>query len=79
MHYTPTYASWLNQVERWFALITQQAIRRGSFRSVRELVRIDHYVTHHNAHKRPFVWTATADSIFAKLQRLCKLIYGTQH
>ena len=69
MHYTPTYASWLNQVERWFALITQQAIRRGSFRSVRELVhRIDQYVTHHNAHKRPFVWTATADSIFEKLQ-----------
>src|SRR5712692_760544 len=41
IHYTPTYASWLNQVERWFALITQQAIRRGSFRSVRELVRKD--------------------------------------
>jgi putative transposase len=80
MHYTPTYASWLNQVERWFALITQQAIRRGSFRSVRELVhRIDQYVTHHNTHKRPFVWTATADSIFEKLQRLCKLINGTQH
>jgi putative transposase len=77
MHYTPTYASWLNQVERWFALITQQAIRRGSFRSVRELVhRIDQYVTHHNAHKRPFVWTATADSIFEKLQRPCKLIMG---
>jgi putative transposase len=80
MHYTPTYASWLNQVERWFALITQQAIRRGSFRSVRELVhRIDQYVTHHNARSRPFVWTATADSIFEKLQRLCKFIIGTQY
>jgi transposase len=44
--YTPTYANWLNQVERWFALITHQAIRRGSFRSVRELIRkIDSYVT----------------------------------
>ena len=80
IHYTPTYASWLNQVERWFALITQQAIRRGSFRSVRELVAsIDRYVTHYNEHKRPFVWTATADSIFEKLQRICKVINGTQH
>jgi transposase/transposase-like protein len=80
LHYTPTYSSWLNQVERWFALITHQAIRRGSFRSVRELIRkIDSYVTHYNAHKRPFTWTATADSILAKLQRLCKVINGTQH
>jgi putative transposase len=61
LHHTPTYASWLNQLERWFALITQQAIRRGSFRSVRDLVRkIDSYVTHYNTHKRPFAWTATA-------------------
>src|SRR6202451_3185762 len=80
LHFTPTYSSWLNQIERWFALITQQAIRRGSFRNVRALVRkIDAYVAHYNAHKRPFVWTATADSIFAKLQRICKLINGTQH
>jgi len=80
IHYTPTYSSWLNQVERWFGLITQHAIRRGSFRSVRELVhKIDQYVIHHNLHRRPFAWTATADSIFGKLQRLCKLINGTQH
>jgi transposase len=80
LRYTPTYASWLNQVERWFALITQQAIRRGSFKSARELAhQIGQYLTHHNAHKRPFAWTATADSIFAKLQRLCKLINGTPH
>jgi transposase len=80
IHYTPTYASWLNQVERWFGLITQQAIRRGSFRSVSELVqKIDAYVANYNLHKRPFAWTATADSIFAKLQRLCKLINGTSH
>jgi putative transposase len=80
MHYTPTYASWLNQVERWFGLITQHAIRRGSFRSVRELLRkIDHYVTQYNSSKRPFIWTATADSIFDKLQRLCKFINGTRH
>ncbi len=80
LHHTPTYASWLNQVERWFALITQQAIRRGSFRSVRELVRkIDDYVTHYNTSNRPFIWTATADSILGKIQRLCKVINGTQH
>jgi transposase len=80
LHFTPTYASWLNQVERWFGLITQQAIRRGSFRSVRELVqKIDTYVSHYNSHKRPFVWTATADSILDKLQRLCKAINGTSH
>src|SRR5437016_2654644 len=80
LHYTPTYASWLNQVERWFALISHRAIRRGSFRSVRDLVqKIDGFVAHYNTHKRPFAWTATADSIFAKLQRLCKVIYGTQH
>src|SRR5712692_7774165 len=79
LHHTPTYASWLNQVERWFALITQQAIRRGSFRSVRELVRkIDDYVTHYNTSNRPFIWTATADSILGKIQRLCKVINGTQ-
>ncbi len=54
IHYTPTYSSWLNQVERWFALITQQAIRRGSFRSVRQLVqKIDQYVAHHNLHNDP--------------------------
>jgi|SRR5579863_5422941 len=80
IHYTPTYASWLNQVERWFALITQRAIRRGSFRNVRQLVdKIDEFVSHYNAHKRPFVWTATADSIFEKLGRLCKAINGTEH
>jgi transposase len=79
-HFTPTHASWLNQVERWFGLITQQAIRRGSFRSVKELVvKIDAYVTHYNLHGRPFVWTATADSILAKLKRLCKVINGTLH
>lgn len=80
VHYTPTYASWLNQVERWFGLITQQAIRRGSFKSVPDLVgRIKRYTEHYNLTARPFVWTATADSILAKIERLCKVIGGTQH
>jgi putative transposase len=80
LHFTPTYASWLNQVERWFALITQRAIRRGSFRNVRQLIeQIDDFVSHYNSKNRPFVWTATADSILEKLGRLCKDIYGTLH
>src|SRR5258706_770327 len=80
VHFTPTYASWLNQVEIWFNRITQQAIRRGTFRSVKELVeKIDQYVQTSNSHARPFVWTATADSIFAKIQRLCERISGTGH
>lgn len=77
-HFVPTYSSWLNQVERWFALITQRAIRRGSFRSTKELVsQIDRFVQNYNQNCQPFCWTATADSILAKLQRLCKLISGT--
>ena len=78
VHFTPTYASWLNQVERWFALITQRAIRRGSFRTVRELTRrIDTFVERYNTSTAPFMWTATADSIIAKLERLAKVINGT--
>jgi putative transposase len=54
IHFTPTYSSWLNQVERWFGLITQRAIRRGSFRSVKELVqKIDSFVQHYNRTSRP--------------------------
>jgi putative transposase len=80
VHFTPTYASWLNQVEIWFNRITQQAIRRGTFRSVKELVaKIERYVQASNNHAQPFVWTATADSIFAKIQRLCERISGTAH
>jgi putative transposase len=80
VHYTPTYASWLNQVELWFRRISQQAIRRGSFRSVKDLVaKIDHFVHTYNTHAQPFAWTATADSILAKVRRLCERISGTQH
>jgi len=80
IHYTPTYSSWLNQVERWFGLITQRAIRRGSFSSVKDLVqKIDAFVQHYNRSHRPFVWTATADSILQKIARLCSRISGTAH
>lgn len=80
MHFIPTYSSWLNQVERFFALITDKAIRRGSFTSVAQLVqRIDHFVACHNENPHPFRWTATADSILEKLHRLCSRITGTGH
>lgn len=80
VHFTPTYASWLNLVERWFGIITQQAIRRGTFSSVKDLKnKIDCFVEHYNDKSRPFVWTATADSILEKVERLCSLISGTQH
>ncbi len=80
LHFTPTYASWINQIERWFALITQRAIRRGSFRNVRELVeRIERFVQNYNETAKPFLWTATSDSILAKLDRLTKQISGSAH
>jgi putative transposase len=78
MLYTPIYASWLNQVERWFGLITQRAIGRGSFSSVKELIaKIEQFVVAYNKTKTPFNWTATADSILEKLQRPCAQISGT--
>src|SRR6202171_6115926 len=80
IHFSPTYASWLNQVERFFALITQRAIRRGSFDSTADLIKkIDRFIRTHNANSQPFVWTATADSILQKLARLCQRISGTEH
>lgn len=80
IHYTPTYSSWLNQVEIWFNIITQKAIRRGTFRSVKQLTeKIDQFVKEYNSSSLPFSWTATADSIFAKLKRILKHTSGTQH
>ena len=80
VHYTPTYSSWLNQVEIWFNIITQKAIRRGTFRSVRDLIaKIQRFVDRYNRSPRPFAWTATADSIFEKLERFSKAIAGTGH
>ena len=80
VHYTPTYSSWLNQVERWFGLLTQRVLRRGSFSNVRELIRmIEQFVKNYNRTRHPFLWTATADSILGKLARLCERISGTVH
>jgi len=80
VHYTPTYASWINQVEIWFNIITQRAIRRGTFKSVRDLIaKIEAFVKRYNHRCRPFSWTATADSIFEKIGRLYKAVAGTGH
>ena len=76
----PTYASWLNQGEIRFHLITQKAIRRGSFASVTRLkVKIRRFTDPYNPDARPFLWTATADSILHKIQRLCTAIFRLQH
>ena len=78
LHLTPTYASWINQVERFFGIITQKAIRRASFANVPELIeKINAFVQGYNAQTSPFVWVATAESILTKIQRLCRLISGT--
>ena len=80
LHFTPTYASWLNQVERWFGLITQRAIKRTSFRNVRHLVKtIEEFTHRYNQEAKPFVWAATAQSILDKLARLSTRISGTPH
>src|SRR5882762_8143638 len=70
LHFTPTSASWLNQVERFFGRITQQRIRRGVFKSVTELeTAIQEYLDHHNADPQPFSWTASATAILEKVAR----------
>jgi transposase len=70
VHFTPTSSSWLNLVERWFREITDSRIRRGTFRSVEQLIQaIMDYIRQHNRSPKPFVWTAKADEILAKVQR----------
>ena len=70
VHFTPTSSSWLNQVERWFAEITRKRIRRGTFHSVRDLIKaIRDYIRHHNNSPRPFQWVASASQIIRKLSK----------
>ena len=69
----PTHSSWLNQVERFFAKITEQRIRRESFRSVQHLEQaILDYIEHHNKSPKPFKWTASAELILGKVENFCK-------
>ena len=70
VHFIPTSSSWLNLVERWFRDITEERIRRDAFQNVDQLIEaICNYIDHHNAHRKPFVWTATAEDILAKVRR----------
>jgi transposase len=70
-HFTPTSGSWLNAVENFFSVLTLKRIRRGSFHSIVDLqAAIRRYLAEHNAEPKPFVWTASAASILAKLDRL---------
>jgi len=70
LHFTPTSSSWLNLVERWFRNLTDQAIRRGVFHSVPNLItEIEAYLDANNDDPKPFVWTATAEEILAKVRR----------
>jgi transposase len=80
LHFTPTSGSWVNQVERWFAEITEKRIRRGSFDSLRSLEKaIQEYLEANNETPKPFVWTADADLILGKVQRLCERISNSGH
>ena len=70
MHFTPTSSSWLNLIERWFRQITDDQIRQGVFRSVKELIAtINAYIAHHNANPKTFVWTKSAEVILEKVRR----------
>jgi transposase len=80
VHFTPTSASWINQVERFFAEITERRIRRGVFKSVRALEQaIEAYLAEHNANPKPFKWTATADLILRKVEDACKRTLNSAH
>jgi transposase len=70
LHFTPTHSSWLNHVERWFALLSQRQIKRGSHYSVRELeTAISEFITVHNEQPKPFAWTKSADAILDRIGR----------
>jgi len=80
LHFTPTYSSWINQVERWFAQLTEKQIRRASHRSTRALedaIRL--YLANHNADPKPFVWVKSADEIIDSIARFALRTSGTGH
>lgn len=79
VHFTPTYSSWLNQVERWFALLELKALKRGVHRSTLELERaIYEFIEASNEDPRTFCWTKSADEILANLKRFCERTLGSQ-
>lgn len=80
MHFTPTYSSWLNQVERWFGLLTDKKLRRGAHRSIQALEKdIRDWIAAWNDNQQPFVWTKTADEILERLNSYLQRIPGAGH
>jgi len=80
MHFTPTYSSWLNQVERWFGLLTDKRLRRSTHRSIQALERdIRNWIEQWNTNPKPFTWTKTADQIFDRLASYLQRIPGAGH
>lgn len=80
LHFTPTSASWLNLVERWFALLTERQIKRGIHRSTQALeTAIKQYVNFTNKNPKPFVWTKTADEILQTIARFCQRTSESPH
>ena len=80
IHYTPTYSSWINQVERWFGFLTEQLLQRSDHRSVQALEKdIRDWVKAWNQNPKPFIWTKSAEEILASLGRLLKRINGEGH
>ncbi len=80
LHFTPTGASWINLVERWFATLTEKQIRRGTHRSTRALeAAIMQYIAVTNEQPKPFIWTKTADEILASVERFCRRISDSRH
>lgn len=80
VHFTPTSASWINQVERWFSTLTEKQIRRGTHRSTRQLEQaIRSYLDTYNADPKPFTWHKSADDILASIERFCMRISNSGH
>ena len=80
LHFTPTGASWINMVERWFAELTTKQIRRGVHRSTRALEEaIRDYLSLNNKNPKPFLWTKSADEILASVARFCERISDSRH
>jgi hypothetical protein len=80
MHFTPTYSSWLSQVERWFGLLTDKQLRRGTHRSIQALEKdIRTWIEQWNTHPAPFAWTKTADEILERLASYLHRIPGAGH
>ena len=78
VHFTPTSASWINQVERFFALLAEKQIKRGAHKSVKELIAaIEEIMQQRNANPKPIRWTKPADDILASIERFCRRTLDT--